>query len=101
MRTNLHAHDPAQLWTFYVQLTEVEQAFKELKRDLSACRRSYVDLKQSLLVIPADVYKSDHVQTIDMYSMYSLVQRGALRCFSVNDGAVNLRVLHDRELSNS
>jgi len=27
--------DPAQLWTFYVQLTEVEQAFKELKHDLS------------------------------------------------------------------
>ena len=27
--------DPAQLWTFYVQLTEVEQAFKELKGDLA------------------------------------------------------------------
>jgi hypothetical protein len=27
--------DPAQLWTFYVQLTEVEQAFKELKHDLA------------------------------------------------------------------
>jgi hypothetical protein len=23
--------DPAQLWAFYLQLTEVEQAFKELK----------------------------------------------------------------------
>jgi len=35
LRTNLAAHDPAQLWTFYVQLTEVEQEFKELKHDLA------------------------------------------------------------------
>ena len=35
LRTNLQGHDPAQLWTFYVQLTEVEQAFKELKHDLA------------------------------------------------------------------
>ena len=35
LRTNLAGHDPAQLWTFYVQLTEVEQAFKELKHDLA------------------------------------------------------------------
>jgi hypothetical protein len=35
LRTNLSGHDPAQLWTFYIQLTEVEQAFKELKHDLS------------------------------------------------------------------
>ena len=35
LRTNLTAHDPAQLWTFYIQLTEVEQAFKELKHDLA------------------------------------------------------------------
>jgi Transposase DDE domain len=35
LRTNLAAHDPAQLWTFYIQLTEVEQAFKELKHDLA------------------------------------------------------------------
>ena len=27
--------DPAQLWTFYLQLVEVEQAFKELKGDLA------------------------------------------------------------------
>jgi hypothetical protein len=26
--------DPAQLWAFYLQLVEVEQAFKELKGDL-------------------------------------------------------------------
>ena len=33
--TNLAGHDPAQLWSFYIQLTEVEQAFKELKHDLA------------------------------------------------------------------
>ncbi len=35
LRTNLNGRDPDQLWTFYVQLTEVEQAFKELKHDLA------------------------------------------------------------------
>jgi transposase len=35
LRSNLGGDDPAQLWTWYIQLTEVEQAFKELKGDLS------------------------------------------------------------------
>jgi transposase len=35
LRTNLTAGAPEQLWTFYIQLTEVEQAFKELKHDLA------------------------------------------------------------------
>jgi len=35
LRTNLDAQQPERLWTFYIQLTEVEQAFKELKHDLS------------------------------------------------------------------
>jgi transposase len=35
LRSNLISNDPAQLWTWYIQLTEVEQAFKELKGDLS------------------------------------------------------------------
>ena len=35
LRTNLTRARPAQLWTFYIQLTEVEQAFKELKHDLA------------------------------------------------------------------
>jgi hypothetical protein len=34
LRSNLTDEDPAQLWTYYIQLTEVEQAFKELKGDL-------------------------------------------------------------------
>jgi hypothetical protein len=35
LRTNLMAHEPDALWRFYIQLTEVEQAFKELKHDLA------------------------------------------------------------------
>jgi transposase len=35
LRTNLTAADPSELWKHYIQLTEVEQAFKEIKWDLS------------------------------------------------------------------
>jgi transposase len=35
LRSNLKGDDPALLWRYYIQLTEVEQAFKELKGDLS------------------------------------------------------------------
>jgi hypothetical protein len=35
LRTNLTAQQPDALWTFYIQLTEVEQAFKEIKHDLA------------------------------------------------------------------
>ena len=35
LRSNLTETAPATLWAFYIQLTEVEQAFKELKNDLS------------------------------------------------------------------
>jgi transposase len=34
LRTNHVNDDPAQLWSYYIQLTEVEQAVKELKGDL-------------------------------------------------------------------
>jgi transposase len=34
LRTNLTETDPAKLWEYYLQLVEVEQAFKELKHDL-------------------------------------------------------------------
>jgi hypothetical protein len=34
LRSNLCDEDPAKLWHFYIQLTQVEQAFKELKGDL-------------------------------------------------------------------
>jgi hypothetical protein len=35
LRSNLADGDPAKLWAFYLQLVEVEQAFKELKGDLA------------------------------------------------------------------
>ena len=35
LRSNLTGEDPAALWRFYIQLTEIEQAFKELKSDLA------------------------------------------------------------------
>jgi len=34
----------------------------------SACLRLYIDLKQALLVIPADAYKSDHVHVVPLVS---------------------------------
>jgi hypothetical protein len=35
LRSNLVDQDPVQLWQYYMQLTEVEQAFKEFKGDLA------------------------------------------------------------------
>jgi transposase len=35
LRSNITEGDPAELWNHYIQLTEIEQAFKELKGDLS------------------------------------------------------------------
>jgi len=35
LRTNLAGQAPEDLWRMYIQLTEVEQAFKELKNDLN------------------------------------------------------------------
>ena len=35
LRSNLRQEDPARLWRLYIQLTEIEQAFKELKGDLA------------------------------------------------------------------
>ena len=35
LRSNLTGEDPATLWRHYMQLCEVEQAFKELKHDLA------------------------------------------------------------------
>jgi transposase len=34
LRSNLCDHDPAMLWQFYIQLVEIEAAFKNLKHDL-------------------------------------------------------------------
>ena len=35
LRTNLCAQPPAQLWQFYIQLVEIEAAFKTIKGDLN------------------------------------------------------------------
>ncbi len=35
LRSNLCGSDPEKLWEMYIQLTEIEQAFKELKGDLA------------------------------------------------------------------
>lgn len=35
LRSNLVHRDPSVLWEYYIQLTEVEQAFKDLKQDLA------------------------------------------------------------------
>jgi transposase len=35
LRTNLTEEDPIKLWEYYIQLTQVEEAFKNLKGDLS------------------------------------------------------------------
>ena len=35
LRSNLTGEDPAILWRYYMRLTEIEQAFKEIKHDLA------------------------------------------------------------------
>src|SRR6202167_755240 len=35
LRSNIRGDDPGHLWRLYLQLVEIEQAFKELKNDLS------------------------------------------------------------------
>jgi hypothetical protein len=35
LRTNLRENDPAKLWSFYLQLVAVEEAFRNLKGDLA------------------------------------------------------------------
>ena len=47
LRSNLSAQDPGKLWEYYIQLTEIEQAFKELKSDL-AIRPIYHQLDERI-----------------------------------------------------
>ena len=35
LRTNLEGSDPAELWSQYIQLTEIEAVFRALKSDLA------------------------------------------------------------------
>jgi hypothetical protein len=45
LRTNLTETDPAKLWSFYLQLVAVEEAFKNLKGDLWRSGRSSISIK--------------------------------------------------------
>jgi len=47
LRTNIHGKNPTDLWRYYIQLTEIEQAFKELKGDL-AIRPIYHQLEHRI-----------------------------------------------------
>jgi len=47
LRTNLSEEDPARLWQHYIQLTQVEEAFKNLKGDL-AIRPIYHQLESRI-----------------------------------------------------
>jgi transposase len=47
LRTNLSGQDPAHLWRFYIQLVEIEAAFKNLKDDLGL-RPVYHQLEQRI-----------------------------------------------------
>jgi transposase len=47
LRSNLTGEDPPALWRYYIQLTEIEQAFKELKSDL-AIRPIYHQLDERI-----------------------------------------------------
>ena len=47
LRTNLCGRDPDELWQFYIQLTQVEAAFKNLKDDLQL-RPIYHQLEQRI-----------------------------------------------------
>jgi transposase len=47
LRTNLCEREPAELWQFYVQLVEIEAAFKNLKDDL-ALRPIFHQLEQRI-----------------------------------------------------
>ncbi len=47
LRTNLTSGDPAELWRYYLQLTQIEEAFRNLKGDL-AIRPIYHQLESRI-----------------------------------------------------
>ena len=48
LRSNMSGVDPATLWKYYMRLTEIEQAFKELKHDLAIRRQSSISAKSRI-----------------------------------------------------
>jgi hypothetical protein len=55
LRTNLCGKDPAELWRFYIQLVEVEAAFKTIKDDLQL-RPIHHQLEQRMQRIEAHIF---------------------------------------------
>ena len=45
LRSNLTGEDPATLWRYYMRLTEIEQAFKELKPAIWPFGRSSINAR--------------------------------------------------------
>ena len=46
LRSNLTAEDPAVLWTRYVQLTQIEAAFRSLKSNLRNCESQASEIRR-------------------------------------------------------
>src|SRR5207247_1444358 len=59
LRTNLKEGDPAKVWEFYLQLVEVEEAFKNLKGDL--CIRPIFHQLESAAAIPVEDHGESRV----------------------------------------
>src|SRR5437867_10011922 len=63
LRTNLTSTDPAQLWQFYLQLVEVEAAFRDIKRSeehTSELQSPYDLVCRLLLEKKKEYYKEQH-----------------------------------------
>jgi integrase len=52
----------------------------------AACRRPYVDLKQNLLVIPADAYKTEHVHIVPLVPQAVTILEDVLTHHGVGSG---------------
>ena len=66
LRTNLTGSDPAELWRYYIQLTQVEEAFRNLKGDLAI--RPICHQKEARIVAhtspppcSADLWRAAHI----------------------------------------
>ena len=70
LRSNLSASDPAGLWQTYIQLTEIEQAFKEPKSDLS--------------IRPIYHQKEDRIEAHIFVAIYGVLFTGDLEAAHTN-----------------
>jgi len=51
------------------------------------CVRSYLDLKQALMIIPADAYKSDHVHVVPLVPLAAQTLEYVLADYPIDQGA--------------